>query len=161
MASARDSDNTGPVFWPSMLRTCLLIVGLIVLAYLVVELGPGEILALLSRIGWGFVPIAGLFASHQAFRAGAFRLSAARPGAVAYTDAIAVRFSGEAIEFLTSTGPFLAEPSKALLLGRRGLTNPKGLPRPSVSFSHTVRVRGDAGHRNGYFGAGRHRTRAS
>ena len=110
----------------SMLRTFLLIVGLIVLAYLVLELGPGEILALLSRIGWGFVPIAALYAGHQALRAWALRLSAARPNAVAYADAIAVRFSGEAIQFLTSTGPFLAEPSKALLLGRRGLTKPEG-----------------------------------
>jgi hypothetical protein len=109
-----------------MLRTFLLIVGLIVLAYLVLELGPREILALLSRIGWGFVPIAALYAGHQALRAWALRLSAARPDAVAYADALAVRFSGEAIQFLTSTGPFLAEPSKALLLGRRGLTKPEG-----------------------------------
>lgn len=109
-----------------MLRAFLLIVGLTVLAYLVIALGPGEILSLLLRIGWGFVPIAALYAGHQALRAWALRLSAARPGALGYADALAVRLSGEAIQFLTSTGPFLAEPSKALLLGRRGLTKPEG-----------------------------------
>jgi hypothetical protein len=109
-----------------MLRAFLLIAGLIVSVYLVIESGPGEILALLLRIGWGFVPIAALYAGHQALRAWALRLSAARPGALAYADALAICFSGEAIQFLTSTGPFLAEPAKALLLGRRGLTKPEG-----------------------------------
>jgi len=113
-------------FGSRMIRAWLLIAGLILLIYLVHELGPGEILALLSRIGWGFVPIAALYAGHQAPRAWALRLSAARPRAVACADALAVRFSGEAIQFLTSTGPFLAEPSKALLLGRRGLTKTEG-----------------------------------
>jgi hypothetical protein len=68
------------------------------------------------------VPSAALYAGHQALRAWALRLSAVWPGAVAYADAVAIRFSGEAIQFLTSTGPFLAEPSKALLFGRCGLT---------------------------------------
>ena len=109
-----------------MLRTFLLIAGVIVSVYLILQMGPGEILARLSRIGWGFVPIAALYAGHQALRAWALRLSAARPEAVPYLDALAVCFSGEAIQFLTSTGPFLAEPSKALLLGRHGLTTTEG-----------------------------------
>jgi len=109
-----------------MLRTLLLIVGVIISVYLILETGPGAILALLAQIGWGFVPIAALYAGHQALRAWALRQSAVWPGAVAYADALAIRFSGEAIQFLTSTGPFLAEPSKALLLGRRGLTKTEG-----------------------------------
>ena len=109
-----------------LLRACLLIAGLIVLIYLVLELGPGEILELLARIGWGFVPIVALYGAHQALRAWALRLSTVRRGALAFADALAVRLSGEAIQFLTSTGPFLAEPSKALLLGQRGLTRPEG-----------------------------------
>jgi hypothetical protein len=109
-----------------MLRTLLLIAGVIISVYLILETGPGEILALLARIGWGFVPVAMLYEGHQALRAWALRLSAARPCAVAYGDALAVRLSGDAIQFLTSTGPFLAEPSKALLLGRRGLTTTEG-----------------------------------
>jgi hypothetical protein len=109
-----------------MFRALFLVAGLALLVYLVVALGPREIFAILARIGWGFVPIAGLCAGHQALRAWALCLCAARPGAIAYADAVAVRFSGEAVQFLTSTGPFLAEPAKALLLGRRGLTRTEG-----------------------------------
>jgi len=109
-----------------MTRVVLLLAGLALLVYLVAELGPGEILAMLGRIGWGFVPLAGLFAAHQAIRAVALRLCAVRSNAVRLTDALAVRLSGEAVQFLTSTGPFLAEPSKAMLLGRRGLTTTEG-----------------------------------
>lgn len=105
-----------------MRRTSLLIVGLIILIYLLLRVGPSEILALFARIGWGFIAIAGLYASHQALRAQALRLSAERPRVVAYADVLAIRLSGEAIQFLTSTGPFLAEPSKARLLERHGLT---------------------------------------
>jgi hypothetical protein len=109
-----------------MLRTILLAAGLVLLVYLVVALGPREILAILSRIGWGFLPIAGMCAGLQALRAWALCLCSPRPGAIAYADAVAVRISGEAVQFLTSTGPFLAEPAKALLLGRRGLTKTEG-----------------------------------
>lgn len=109
-----------------MVRISLLIAGLIVLIYLVLQVGPSEILALFARIGWGFIGIAGLYAGHQALRAEALRLAAARPDAVGRLDALAIRLSGEAIQFLTSTGPFLAEPSKALLLERRGLTRSEG-----------------------------------
>jgi hypothetical protein len=109
-----------------LLRTLLLLAGLALLVYLVVDVGPADILALLSRVGWGFVPITALHLGHQALRALALRLSAAQPGAVTYRDALAVRLSGEAVQFLTSTGPFLAEPSKALLLGRHGLTTTEG-----------------------------------
>jgi hypothetical protein len=117
-----------------MLRTLLLLVGLVVLAWLVVVLDPGEILSVLSRIGWGSVPITALFAGHQGVRAWALRLSTARPNLLSYRDALAIRFSGEAIQFLTSTGPFLSEPSKALLLGRRGLTQPEGFAATICEF---------------------------
>lgn len=59
-------------------------------------------------------------------RAWALCLCTVGPRAVAFADAVAVRFSGEAVQFLTSTGPFVAEPTKALLLGRRGLTKTEG-----------------------------------
>jgi hypothetical protein len=109
-----------------MLRTLLLIAGVLIAVYLLLETGPGEVLALLARIGWGFIPIAALYGGHQVLRAWALRLSSVRPDAIAYGDALAIRLSGDAIQFLTSTGPFLAEPSKAVLLGRRGLTTTEG-----------------------------------
>ncbi len=109
-----------------MLRALFLIAGLGLLIYLVLALGAGEILGLLARIGWGFVPITALYAVHQGLRARALSLCVTRPGAVRVIDAFAIRLSGEAIRFLTSTGPFLAEPAKALLLGRRGVAMSEG-----------------------------------
>ena len=108
------------------MRTVLLLAGIALLVYLVVDLGPREIFALLAQIGWGFIGIAALYALHQAARARALCLAVAIPGAVALRDAFFIRLSGEAVQFLTSTGPFLAEPSKAVLLGRRGLSKAEG-----------------------------------
>jgi hypothetical protein len=108
------------------MRSVLLLAGVALLVYLVVDLGPREILALLARIGWGFAGIAGLFALHQAVRARALCLAVSVPGSLALRDAFFIRLSGEAVQFLTSTGPFLAEPSKAVLLGRRGLSKTEG-----------------------------------
>ena len=45
-----------------------------------------------------------------------------RTSNVSYWDIVRIRLSGEAIQFLTSTGPFLAEPAKVWLLRRRGLS---------------------------------------
>ncbi len=122
-----------------MTRAVLLLVGVVFLVYLIIDLGPGEIAALLARIGWGFVPLTGIYAAYQAVRAAALRLSAARPGAVRFIDVLAIRMSGEAVQFLTSTGPFLAEPSKALLLGRRGLTKVEGFAATAAEYlSYTL-----------------------
>jgi hypothetical protein len=43
------------------------------------------------------------------------------------TDAFKIRLVGEAVEYLTFTGPMLAEPTKARLLGRHGLSMRQGL----------------------------------
>jgi len=47
-------------------------------------------------------------------------------GQLRYGDALAIRFCGEAVQSLTFTGPLLAEPTKAWLLERRGLTLKEG-----------------------------------
>lgn len=107
-------------------RRLFLLVGVALLVYLVIDLGPREIFALLAEIGWGFAGIAALYALHQLLRARALCLAIASPGAVALRDAFLIRLSGEAVQFLTSTGPFLSEPSKAMLLGRHGLTKTEG-----------------------------------
>jgi hypothetical protein len=43
-----------------------------------------------------------------------------------FLDALWIRLSGEAVQFLTFTGPFLAEPAKAWLLKGRGLSAIEG-----------------------------------
>jgi hypothetical protein len=81
---------------------------------------------MLGRVGWSAIPIAAAYAVFQCLRALALRASvpAARP--LRFRDALWTRLSGEAVQFLTLTGPFLAEPAKALLLKRRGLTAVEG-----------------------------------
>ena len=109
-----------------MSRLVFLLAGVVVFAYLFVQLGPAAVLAMLGRIGWGAVPIALAYAAFQCCRAVA--LAASVPGArgLAFRDALWIRLSGEAVQFLTFTGPFLAEPAKALLLKGRGLTTGQG-----------------------------------
>ena len=109
-----------------MLRTIFLLLGVVVLAILIWYLGPSEILQLLRRIGWSAIPILFLGAAHHGVRAVALRACVLTPGLVRYGDALAIRLSGEAVNSLTFTGPVMAEPTRAWLLERRGLTLKEG-----------------------------------
>ena len=108
------------------MRLFFLLVGLALFVYLFVELGPGEVLAMLARIGWAAVPIAFAYAVYQCTRAAALVASVASGRRLGFLDALWIRLSGEAVQFLTFTGPFLAEPAKAWLLKRRGLSAIEG-----------------------------------
>jgi hypothetical protein len=107
-------------------RLLALALGLLLLVYVVVRLGPREVLATLTAIGWGFAGVLGIYTVYQLVRAAALVVAVDRPGVVRYGQALFVRLSGEAIQFLTVTGPFLAEPAKAWLLARRGLSGAEG-----------------------------------
>lgn len=109
-----------------MTRIAFLLIGVAVFFYLVVQLGPAAVLAMLGRIGWDAVPIAVAYAAHQCMRAGALSASVTSAQALRFRDALWIRLSGEAVQFLTFTGPFLAEPAKALLLKGRGLQASEG-----------------------------------
>ncbi len=117
-----------------MLRTFFLLAGLVLLAWVVVALGPREIVALLRQIGWGVVPIAAIYAAYQACRALALRHAIVRDAAIPFVDLLRIRVSGEAVQVLTFTGPFLAEPSKAWLLGRRGLALTEGFAATTAEY---------------------------
>jgi hypothetical protein len=124
---------------PAMLRVIFLLVGVGVFGFLFVQLGPAAVLAMLGRIGWGAVPIALAYGAFQCFRA--LALSASVPGqqTLRFRDALWIRLSGEAIQFLTFTGPFLAEPAKALLLKGRGLTTGEGFAATLTEYlSYTL-----------------------
>jgi uncharacterized protein (TIRG00374 family) len=108
------------------LRTALLLLGAALLGFLLWRLGPAEILALVGRAGWYFIPAVALYTSHHAVRAVALRACVLRRGLLGYGDAFAIRLSGEAIQSLTFSGPVLAEPTRAWLLTRRGLTLQEG-----------------------------------
>jgi lysylphosphatidylglycerol synthase-like protein len=107
-------------------RIALLVAGTALLVVLLWRLGPAEILETLAQIGWYFVPILLLGGAHQATRALALKACIRQRGALRYRDAVAIRLSGEAVQTLTLTGPVLAEPTKAWLLERRGLSFRQG-----------------------------------
>ena len=109
-----------------MLRIVLLLAGAALLGALLWRLGPSEVLDALGRIRWYFLPVLGLGGAHQMVRALALRACVLRAGVLRYRDALAIRLSGEAIQSLTFTGPLLAEPTKAWLLARLGLTLREG-----------------------------------
>jgi len=109
-----------------MLRVVFLLLGTALLVLLLGRLGPSEILHVLGRIGWHSIPILLLYTAYQATRALALRACVVQATSLRYGDALTIRFSGEAVQSLTFTGPLLAEPTKAWLLERHGLTRKEG-----------------------------------
>jgi hypothetical protein len=107
-------------------RLLFLLAGLSVFVYLFVQLGPASVLAMMGRIGWGAMPIAVAYAAYQYIRSIALSACVSGNRPLTVRDALWIRMSGEAVQFLTFTGPFLAEPAKAWLLKGRGLTAVEG-----------------------------------
>ena len=103
-------------------RAILLGFGCGLFAYLLVRLGAAKIYSLVLGVGWYFGLIAAIYAGHQLIRAIAYWKCISASGRASYWEIVRIRLSGEAIQFLTSTGPFLAEPSKVWLLRRSGLS---------------------------------------
>lgn len=110
-----------------VVRNLLLVLGVTLLVYVTTRLGWRQILTMLMDLRWTLVPAVVLYAGHQVMRAVALTLCVIRPGSVPLGDAVAVRLAGESIQYLTFSGPVVAEPTKAWLLSRRGLTTWEGL----------------------------------
>lgn len=103
-----------------ILRISFLIGGIGVLALLVLQAGPAQLVRLLVQVGWSLPIVVVLYAIHQGVRAvGLWRSIPAGP--VRFGEILRIRIVGEGLEALTYTGPFLAEPAKGLLLKRCGL----------------------------------------
>lgn len=116
-----------------VLRYVLLAAGTGVLTTLIVRIGPATIASMLASVGWSFLVVSGLYVIHVVVRA--IALWRSMPDApVPLRDVIGVRLAGEAIETLTFTGPFLAEPAKGFLLRRRGLDGPEAYGAVAVEY---------------------------
>jgi uncharacterized membrane protein YbhN (UPF0104 family) len=109
-----------------MLRLVLLLAGVALLMLLLWQLGPLDVLDAIRRVGWSFLPVFLLGGAHHATRALALRECVLRDGVLRYSDALAIRLSGEAVQSLTFIGPVVSEPTKAWLLERQGLTLKEG-----------------------------------
>jgi hypothetical protein len=116
------SENHGQGRGKRRYRAALLGFSGALFVYLLVRLGAAEVSSVLLGVGWYFGLIAAIYAGHQLFRAIAYWKCATENEHTSYWDMVRIRLSGEAIQFLTFTGPFLAEPAKMWLLQRRGLS---------------------------------------
>ena len=99
------------------LHTTTFLFGLGLLLLVMYWFGYRAVLDTLSQVGWGFLPIIGLNVLRHFLRASTLYLAVPPEHRnFKYRSAVAARFGGEAISFLTFTGPFLGDATKALLL---------------------------------------------
>ena len=118
---------------PRLVRIALLLVGAAVLALLVSRVGARSIVELLRRVGWGFAIVSAIYTLHLAIRAVAL-WRCLPDGMLGYAGVLGIRLAGEAIEMLTFTGPFLAEPAKGWLLTRRGISGANAFGGVAVEY---------------------------
>jgi len=96
------------------------LLGLALLVYVINRVGIQPLFDALVRIGFGFFIVLGLSGARHIFRTIAMR--AAVPPEhrrITFRQAFAARLGGEAISFLTFTGPLLGEATKVALLRKR------------------------------------------
>jgi uncharacterized membrane protein YbhN (UPF0104 family) len=91
------------------------------------RLGLHRVVAMTGELRWSALPVLLLYSGHQLARAGVLSAFVGDTARLPLTDAFKIRLVGEAVEYLTFTGPMLAEPAKARLLGRHGLSMRQGL----------------------------------
>lgn len=102
------------------LQTLAFLLGLGLLVYVINRVGVQPLFDALLRIGFGFFVILGLSGLRHVLRTIAMR--AAVPPEhrrITFRQAFAARLGGEAISFLTFTGPLLGEATKVALLRKR------------------------------------------
>jgi putative ABC transport system permease protein len=102
------------------LQSLAFLLGLGLLIYVIRRVGIQPLFDALLRVGFGFFIILGLSGLRHVFRTIAMR--AAVPPEhrqITFRNAFAARLGGEAISFLTFTGPLLGEATKVALLRKR------------------------------------------
>src|SRR5215471_14415705 len=83
-------------------------------------MGVHEIADLARRSGWSIVWMTILYALQTAIRGWVIWRSLPKPR-LPLAETVRIRFAAEAVEMLTFTGPFLAEPAKGYMFIRRGV----------------------------------------
>jgi hypothetical protein len=94
-----------------------LIVGLALFAFLIYRTGLEALAHYLKLTGWGFAGIIALSALRNLARAASWYFAIApQHRTIGFWLLINVMLAGEAIKYLTSTGPFVGEPAKAAMV---------------------------------------------
>lgn len=102
------------------LQTLAFLLGLGLLIYVINRVGVQPLFDALLRIGFGFFVILGLSGLRHVLRTVAMRAAVpAEHRRITFRNAFAARLGGEAISFLTFTGPLLGEATKVALLRKR------------------------------------------
>lgn len=123
LAEGDESEQSGSnslrrkIIW---LQGIAFIFGLALLVYVINRVGVQPIFDALVKIGFGFFILLGLSGTRHALRTLAMR-AAVPPEhrTFGFRHAFSVRLGGEAISFLTFTGPILGEATKVALLKKR------------------------------------------
>ena len=104
-------------FW---LQAFAFLVGLALLIFVINRVGVQPLFDALLRIGFGFFVILGLSGLRHVLRTISMRAAVpAEHRSITFRQAFAARLGGEAISFLTFTGPVLGEATKVALLRKR------------------------------------------
>ncbi|MEO7540306.1 MAG: lysylphosphatidylglycerol synthase domain-containing protein [Pyrinomonadaceae bacterium] len=91
--------------------------GLALLFFLIYKTGHDDILGSIARVGWGFLAVVGLNLSRHLLRALSLYIAVGpEHRTFHYSNVVAARFGGEAINFFSFTGPFLGDAAKAVML---------------------------------------------
>lgn len=102
------------------LQTLAFLLGLALLIYVINRVGVQPLFDALLRIGFGFFVILGLSGLRHFLRTISMRAAVpAEHRRISFRHAFAARLGGEAISFLTFTGPLLGEATKVALLKKR------------------------------------------
>ena len=102
------------------LQIISLISGLALFAYLIKQTGLETLAQYLKMMGWGFAFIIALSVLRNLARAASwyYSIDPSRRN-VGYWSLMNVMLAGEAIKYLTATGPLLGEPAKAAMVRRK------------------------------------------
>jgi len=89
-------------------------------------------------VGWAFLVVSALYFAHVCVRAAALwrvTRTTASGRALRYREVLRIRLYGEAVEMLTFTGPFLAEPAKGVMLTRYGVARADTIKGVGIEYA--------------------------
>ena len=113
----RKSGARRSIFWGQLVA---FLFGLALLVYVINRIGVQPIFDALSQIGFGLFALIAISGSRHFIRALALRIAIPREHRrINVWQAFTTRLGGEAVSFLTFTGPVLGEATKAALLRKR------------------------------------------
>ena len=102
------------------LQTLAFILGFGLLVFVINRVGIQPVFDALLRVGFGFFIVVGISGARHFLRTIAMRAAVpAEHRRISFTQAFTARLGGEAISFLTFTGPLLGEATKVALLRKR------------------------------------------